>query len=253
MAEASALLGSGCQERVVGEGRVALDFWCDAATAPPPHDLRERLGARGVVCVIDVAEESDDWRHAMQAFHKPVEVAGRLRIRPPWEPAAADLLDVVVDPGLAFGTGQHTTTRGCIELLSQVEPGPLLDVGCGTGILAIAARRFGHDPVWAFDSDPFAVEATLANARDNGVGLIVGRRMLGRDPLPPVPTVVANLTGTLLKVLAVALAEAPPQTLIVSGIRPDEAGSTVAAFAPLGLSEVARVGDLGWLALMLRA
>jgi ribosomal protein L11 methyltransferase len=253
MAEASVVLGSGCQERLVGEGRVALDFWCDAATAPSPNELRERLGALGVTCTIEVAGESDDWRHAMRAFHKPVDVAGRLRIRPPWEPAVPGLLDLVVDPGMAFGTGQHTTTRGCIDLLSGVEPGPLLDMGCGTGILAIAARLFGHDPVWAFDSDPFAVEATLENARVNGVGLIVARRMLGRDPLPRVPTVVANLTATLLKVLAVELAAAPPQTLIVSGIRPDEAGSTVAAFAPLGLAEVARVGDSGWLALMLRA
>lgn len=253
MAEASALLGSGCQERATDDGRVALDFWCEPAKAPAPNDLRERLGALGVVYAIEVAEESDDWRHAMRAFHKPVDVAGRLRIRPPWEPAAPGLLDLVVDPGMAFGTGQHTTTRGCIELLSGVQPGPLLDMGCGTGILAIAARRFGHDPVWAFDADPFAVEATLENARANGVGLIVGRRMLGRDPLPHVPTVVANLTATLLKVLAAELAGAPPQTLIVSGIRPDEAGSTVAAFAPLGLHETARVGDEGWLALMLRA
>jgi ribosomal protein L11 methyltransferase len=253
MVEVAALLSSGCQERDAGGGRTALDYWCEAAKAPSSRALLECLNAVGIVSEIEVAEQGDEWRDAMRAFHTPVVIADRLRVRPPWEIADPNLLDLVVDPGMAFGTGQHTTTRGCIELLSDVAPGPLLDVGCGTGILAMAARRFGHDPVWAFDYDPFAVEATIENARANGVGLTVARRTLGQDRLPTVPTVVANLTATLLQLLARELASAPPQTLIVSGIRPDEAPSTVASFAPLGLREVARVGDEGWLALMLGA
>jgi ribosomal protein L11 methyltransferase len=252
MAEVASFLGVGCQERVVSEGRVALDFWCEPGTLPAPEALAQWMTGVGVEADIERAEETDEWRDAMRAFHKPVEIAGRLRIRPPWEPADPDLLDLVVDPGMAFGTGQHTTTRGCIELLSSVEPGPLLDVGCGTGILAMAARRFGHNPVWAFDVDPLAVDATIENARANGVGLTVARRTLGQDPLPRVPTVVANLTATLLRVLALELAGSPPRVVIVSGIRPDEAQSVLDSFRPLGLAETARVGDKEWLALMLR-
>lgn len=252
MVQVATLLGAGCQERNVGSDHTALDFWCEPSKLPPLEALHTVLHDAGIAAEIDQAEESDDWRDAMRAFHRPVEIAGRLRVRPPWEPPRPGMLDLVVDPGMAFGTGQHTTTRSCIELLAGVEPGPLLDIGCGTGILAIAARRFGHDPVWAFDSDPFAVEATIENARANGVGLRVGRRMLGRDPLPETPTVVANLTSTLLVVLATELAKSPPRVVIVSGIRPDEAPSTLEAFVPLGLRETARVGDEGWLALMLR-
>jgi ribosomal protein L11 methyltransferase len=251
MAEGSALLGPGCREREVGDGRVALDFWCPPPRVPPPDAFRVHLGAAGVAADVETALEGDEWRDAMRAFHRPVEIVGRLRVRPPWEPPRQGLLDVVVDPGMAFGTGQHTTTRGCIELLAGVEPGPLVDVGCGTGIIAIAARRLGHDPVWALDSDPLAVEATIANARANGVGLRVARRTLGRDRVPAAPTVVANLTATLLVLLARELVELPPTTAIVSGIRPSEVPSALAAFAPLGLREAARVGDDEWAALML--
>ena len=89
---------------------------------------------------------------------------------------------------MAFGTGQHATTRACLELLAGLAadaPGAsALDAGCGSGVLAIAARRLGLDPVWALDADPLAVEATLANARRNGVGLRVARRAIGADRLP---------------------------------------------------------------------
>ncbi len=118
----------------------------------------------------------------MLAFHRPVEVAGRLLVRPPWEPPRAGLLDVEIDPGMAFGTAQHGTTRACLELLAGL-PGPragLLDAGCGSGVLSIAARRLGFDPVWSVDFDPLAVDATIANARRNGVGLRVARRTIGR-------------------------------------------------------------------------
>src|SRR5690606_664719 len=106
----------------------------------------------------------------MRAFHTPVEVAGRLRVRPPWEPPREGLLDVVIDPGMAFGTAQHATTRACLELLCGLPAGgPLVDAGCGSGVLSVAARRLGFGPVWAIDSDPLSVEATVGNARRNGV------------------------------------------------------------------------------------
>ena len=212
--------------------------------------LRGALTAHGIAAEVEWAEEGDAWRTAMAAFHRPVEVAGRILVRPPWEPPRDGLLDVVIDPGMAFGTGQHATTRGCIALLAGLRPGPLVDVGCGSGVLAIAARRLGHDPVWALDADPLAVDATIANARANGVGLAVGLRVLGRDPIPPAPTVVANLTATLLGTLARVLAGDPPRAAVLSGLRVEEASDVVAAFAPLGLGERGRVEEDGWASLL---
>jgi ribosomal protein L11 methyltransferase len=188
----------------------------------------------------------------MRAFHRPIEVAGRLLVRPPWEPPRPGLLDVEIDPAMAFGTGQHATTHGCLELLAGLEPGPLLDAGTGSGVLAIAARRFGFDPVWAIDDDPLAVEAAIANARRNGVGLRVGRRRIGSDRLPPAPTVVANLTATVLAILADALEPPFPRALIASGLRPHEAEEAARRFAPLGLALADRRERDDWCALLLR-
>ena len=119
---------------------------------------------------------------------------------------------------MAFGTGQHATTRACLELLASLPAGgSLLDAGCGSGVLAIAARRLGFDPVWALDADPLAVEATLGNARRNGVGLRVARRTIGEGALPAADVVLANLTGGLLAELAPALPEPGPRALVASG------------------------------------
>ena len=115
-------------------------------------------------------------RTAGAQFHKPVRV-GRLWIGPPWEEPDADAIAVVIDPGRAFGTGGHPTTQLCLELLEAEERGSVLDVGCGSGVLSIAAAKLGFAPVLAFDFDPQAVEASERNAADNGV---VDRRPPGR-------------------------------------------------------------------------
>jgi ribosomal protein L11 methyltransferase len=248
LAEACAALGAGCRERELGGGEVALDFWLPAARAGVAEELRDRLGPTPIE--VRLAPEDDDWRAAMRAFHRPIEVAGRLRVRPPWAAAREGLLDVAIDPGMTFGTGQHATTRACLELLCALPPGPLVDVGCGSGVLAVAARRLGHDPVWALDADPLCVEATIRNARANGVGLRVSRRAVGRDPIPPAPAVLANLTATVLVALAAALADAPPERAVLSGLRPDEAPATLRAFAPLGLYEADRREADGWVTLL---
>jgi ribosomal protein L11 methyltransferase len=184
LAEACDLLGAGCRERADVDGRVALDFWLPTKDAPTPARVRARLAERGLDVAVSRAREGEEWRHALRRFHRPVEVAGRLLVRPPWAPPRAGLLDVVIDPGMAFGTGQHPTTSACLQLLCELPPASLADVGCGSGVLAIAARRLGHDPVWALDADALAVEAALANARANGVGIGVARREVGRDRLP---------------------------------------------------------------------
>jgi ribosomal protein L11 methyltransferase len=255
LAEACSALGTGCREDVApGEG-ARLDFWVPAPAADP-LGLEARLAGEGIAARVEEFPQDDAWREAARAFHRPVEIAGRLRVRPPWAPARPPLLDVVVDPGMAFGTGQHATTRASLTLLVELAGAPpplrsLLDVGCGSGVLAIAARRLGLDPVWAVDADPLAVGAALANARRNGVGLRVARRAIGADPLPAAGVVAANLTGDLLRALAGALPEPAPWALVASGIRPEEAPGVEAAFAARGLAPARRLDDDGWTTLLL--
>ncbi len=252
LAEACAALGTGCREGAGPGGTARLDFWVAEGSADPLA-LQALLGAAGVAAQVEALPQDDGWRRALRAFHRPVEVAGRVLVRPPWAPPRPPLLDVVVEPGMAFGTGQHETTRACLELLARLPAAgrSLLDAGCGSGVLAIAARRLGFDPVWALDADPAAVEATVANARRNGVGLRVARRSFGCDALPAADVVVANLTGGLLRALAAALPEPAPRALVASGMRPDEAAGVEAAMARRGLAASRRVDDGGWATMLL--
>jgi ribosomal protein L11 methyltransferase len=253
LAEACAAIGVGCREWPSDGTSVALDFWLPPSAVDGAERLCAELRRRGVAVELSAARDDGEWWDAFRAFHRPVEIGGRLRVRPPWHAPRPDLLDVVVDPGMAFGTGQHETTRACLELLVSLPLGPLVDVGCGSGVLAIAARRLGHDPVWALDADPLAVEATHRNARANGVALRVARRVAGRDPLPPAPTVLANLTATGLGGLARALRHAPPARAVLAGLRPQEADGALAAWAELGLRESARREADGWTTLLVGA
>jgi ribosomal protein L11 methyltransferase len=158
--------------------------------------------------------------------------------------------DLVVEPGRAFGTGAHPTTRLCLELLLELEPsGSLADLGCGSGVLAIAAAKLGFAPVSAVDSDRGAVEATAANARTNGVAIDrIERVNLRDDPAPEADVVAANLMRPLLLRVA-ELMTRPPRALIVSGLLEDEADEVAAAFGRL--SERRRLVDRGWAALLL--
>jgi ribosomal protein L11 methyltransferase len=246
---AVAALGTGCRQEEDAEG-VTLTFWVPAHRTGRAAALLADV-APGMPVRVDA--EDGAWRDAMRAFHRPIDVGGRLRVRPPWEEPVPGRLDVVVDPGMAFGTGQHDTTRGCLELLLEVPPQPLADVGCGSGVLAIAARRLGFDPVWACDLDPLAVEATLANARANGVALSVARREIGRDPLRPAPALVANITADVLVRLADVLAPAPPRFAVLSGLRPQEAGEVLARWECLGLRLRSRRDTAEWSALLVAA
>jgi ribosomal protein L11 methyltransferase len=193
----------------------------------------------------------DDWAERWKRFHVPILVGGRLYVRPPWEQPAVRprVVEIVIDPGRAFGTGAHPTTRLCLELMLELEPeGSFADLGCGSGVLAIAAAKLGFAPVAAFDSDAAAIEATRANARDNAVVLDRAERWdLRGGPPPPAQTVVANLMRRLLLQLAPRLER--PGTLILSGLLDDEADEVAAAFAPL--REARRLSDKGWTALLL--
>ena len=160
------------------------------------------------------AEEVEPgWEDRWREFHRPVRI-GSVWVGPPWERAPADAVSVAIDPGRAFGTGAHATTRLCLELLLETPPATLLDVGCGSGVLAIAAALLGFDPVVAVDADPLAVEATLANAAANGVSLDVRRADVLLDVLPRTEVAVANIALGPVEALG-PLLDAP--MLVASG------------------------------------
>jgi ribosomal protein L11 methyltransferase len=163
----------------------------------------------------DVASElvEPGWEDNWRAFHRPVEI-GRLWVGPPWEEPPQGLLPVVIDPGGAFGTGAHPTTRLCLELLQELEPAGLLDLGCGSGVLAIAAMKLGFSPVVAFDNDPEAIEATLTNAAANGVALDARLADVLAALLPPAEVAVCNISLKALEELASGL---ECGTLVASG------------------------------------
>jgi ribosomal protein L11 methyltransferase len=143
-----------------------------------------------------------DWPERWRRFHRPVRV-GRLWLGPPWEEPDDGAVSVVIDPGRAFGTGGHATTRLCLELLAELEPrGRVLDIGCGSGVLAIAAGKLGFAPVVAIDRDEQAVEVARGNAAVNGVELAVELGDAERDPLPCADLAVANITLEAVEAVA---------------------------------------------------
>jgi ribosomal protein L11 methyltransferase len=178
----------------------------------------------------------------------------------PWSGEEGEVHDLVIDPGQAFGTGAHPTTRLCLELMlglarSGRARGALCDVGCGSGVLAIAAARLGWDPVLAVDHDPLAVVATAENAEVNGVELDVCRCDLRRDAPPAAPTLVANLLAPLLRALAVTLEAAGgvrPEVLVAGGLLAGEVDEVAGALSDaLGLREVRRLAEGEWVTVLL--
>jgi ribosomal protein L11 methyltransferase len=135
---------------------------------------------------------AEGWEDRWREFHHGV-VVGRFWVGPPWEQSPAGVETIVIDPGRAFGTGAHPTTRLALELLQALTPTSLLDVGSGSGVLAIAAARLGFAPVVGLDTDEAAVEATLANARVNGVEVAARTGDALGDELPEAGVAVANI------------------------------------------------------------
>jgi len=273
LAELTVLAPNGVEEET-GPGYVEYAIYGGEGELPDLGDLDAVVDGRSVE--VSATEVPDDWADRWRDFHKPLLVGGRLWLRPSWEQPRDGAIDLVIDPGRAFGTGAHPTTRLCLELMLELEAAgeataPLSDLGTGSGVLAIAAAKLGWDPVRAYDHEHPAIEAASANAETNGVELQLHRMNL-REQLPDLaPTVVANMTAPILTAVAEQLdgrrlgkarrslpAVAPPSlpqastTLLCSGILPSELDEVAEAFAPTGLVETDRRIEGDWAALLLR-
>jgi ribosomal protein L11 methyltransferase len=238
-------------EEVDRGGAVEYALYGPPGELPALPDLRAAAGD----ALVDVSTEEirDDWADRWRKFHRPLVIDDRLTVRPPWEPPRETPIDVVIDPGAAFGTGAHATTRMCLELmLSLPARDQFVDLGCGSGVLAIAAARLGYEPVVAVDNDPAATEATRDNAAANGVELEVRRVDLRAEPVPVAPTVVANLLTALLVPCATPLGRGA-ERVIASGILAEEADRVLEAFAAASLREHDVRQDGEWVALLLVA
>jgi ribosomal protein L11 methyltransferase len=202
-------------EEVVAGAEVELAAYTDAEGE---ERLRRALGS------ITAEPVEPGWEDAWRRFHRPQRV-GPLWVGPPWESPDEGALAVVVDPGRAFGTGAHPSTRLCLELVLGQERTSLVDLGCGSGVLAIAAAKLGFAPVAALDEDEAAVEATRSNAAANRVAIAVRRADVVVDPLPEAELAVANIALPVIERLALRV-RAP--FLLASGYlaneRPDVPG-----------------------------
>jgi ribosomal protein L11 methyltransferase len=244
-------LAPGGFEQVDGDGFVEFALYGAPGELPSFPEGEASVG--GTLVQVHGEEVPDDWEERWKRFHVPLLVGGRLWVRPPWEEPAVrpGVTEVVIDPGRAFGTGTHPTTRLCLELMLGLDArGSFADLGCGSGVLAIAAAKLGFSPVRAYDSDRGAVEATVVNARANGVVLHgVERWDLRRGAPPAVAEVVAaNLMRPLLLALTASIKRGP-SVVIASGLLDQEADEVAAAFAPL--REARRISLRGWTALLL--
>jgi ribosomal protein L11 methyltransferase len=200
-----------------------------------------------------------DWAEAWKRHFKPLEFGGRLLVLPTWSrrQAAAGQAVVRLDPGLSFGTGQHPTTAFCLEQIVAGRPGPeprsLLDIGCGSGILAIAAAKLGYQPVEAFDLDLEAIRVAGENAVLNGVAdrIALGRRDLTRLPVKPArrfDVVCANLLADLLTAQAPRLTNRVTRggTLVVAGVLAEEFEKVCGVYADRGWRLVAEQQGKEW-------
>jgi ribosomal protein L11 methyltransferase len=256
LAELLELAPGGVEEvSVAGGATIEYAVYGAPGELPALPDLRAAAG--GALVEVSTSEIADDWADRWREFHRPLVLDGRLTVRPPWEPSGPTPIDLVIDPAQAFGTGAHPTTRMCLEVMLELEPagGAFVDLGCGSGVLAIAAARLGFSPVIALDNDMASVDAARSNARANGVELEVRRHDLRTDPTPPAHTVAANLLGPLLLAWAPTLAAAEPvarpRRVIASGLLVHEADPVAGSFAAAGFEESERRTSGEWAALLL--
>jgi ribosomal protein L11 methyltransferase len=221
--------------------RALTDAGAAVGAAIPPHEIHGVADA--------------DWVRATQAQFAPIRISDRLWIVPSWcEPVDAGAVNITLDPGLAFGTGSHPTTRLCLEWLSGnlCTGESVLDYGCGTGILAIAAARLGAGRVEGVDIDAQAIAASRANAAANRVeATFVSASRFGPGDGARYDVIVANILANPLVVLAplVAARARPGGRVVLSGILAAQAEAVIAAYAGWFNIAVWKAGEDGWIAL----
>jgi ribosomal protein L11 methyltransferase len=272
LAELLELAPDGVEEAQIGEEVVEYAVYGAPGELPSLPDLKAAAGP--ALVEISTSETADDWQERWRRFHRPIlvrppaeagpartaEATPALYVRPPWEDSATgeEVEEIVIDPGQAFGTGAHATTRLCLELLLEMASlglarGPLLDVGTGSGVLAIAADRLGFAPVLALDHELQSVEAARLNAAVNGVDIAVERFDLRNEQLPQLggAVMLANLLLPLLLELSRTVVE-PPRELVASGLLREQADEVAEAFlARFQLRERRRLQRGEWAALWL--
>jgi ribosomal protein L11 methyltransferase len=237
------------------EGVVEYAVYGAAGEVPDLGAFEARSG--GAVVEVLTEEVPDDWDERWKRFYFPVLVGGRIYVRPPWEQPAqrGGVEEVVIDPGGAFGTGTHPTTRMCLELMleaGRARGRSFVDLGCGSGVLAIAAAKLGFDPVTGVDADRAAIEESGRNARANYVEIELRRADLRREPAPVAEVAAANLTAQLLAEVARNWAEQGerPGVLIASGLLREQADGAAEAFTAAGLTERRRLVSGDWAAIL---
>jgi ribosomal protein L11 methyltransferase len=279
LAELLELAPGGVEQVDAPDGRAGIVEYAVYGARGELPDLGVLDAAAGGTAVeVDSREVPDDWAERWKRFYYPVLIAGRLYVRPPWEEPAqrGGVEEIVIDPGGAFGTGTHPTTRMCLELILEAhtascrrlvdpglsrsvagalggrEPGAFTDLGCGSGVLAIAAAKLGFDPVLGVDADRAAIDETDRNARANGVLLEVRRADLRRDPVPVGDVAAANLTARLCGDVVRGWAERGerPGIAILSGFLREQADDVEAALTAAGLTQRRRLVAGDWAAIL---
>jgi ribosomal protein L11 methyltransferase len=279
LAELLELAPSGVEEVSIGDEVIEYAIYGPPGELPALPDLR--AAAAGALVDVSTEEIADDWPERWRSFHTPLVLTGRLTVRPPWEPPGQTPIDVVIDPGQAFGTGAHATTRLCLELLLELNPAGrgtaapqeiagrggiapqaiprpyrppgrygFVDLGCGSGVLAIVAAKLGWAPVIALDNDPASVQAATENAIANDVEIDVRRFDMRVDQVPRSNLVAANVLAPQLLAWAASQRECPDE-LILGGLLTHEADRLAAAFHHHGLAERDRRTRQEWAALFL--
>ena len=229
------------------------------------RDYLASLGALGLVTAAAptiTALADRNWAEAWREHFRPLPVGRRLLVAPPWDlPEITERVVLVIEPGRAFGTGHHGSTAGCLTLLERVlereRPSTAIDLGTGSGILAIAAARFGVPAVLAVDDDPDAVAVATANARINNVSARVQCRREDAAALDasPAPLVLANLLTAAHTRLAARYRRllTPGGALVLGGILDAEAGAVDELLRAEGLTATDDVSIEGWTSLWFRA
>jgi len=280
LAELLEIAPSGLEEVPGEDGTVEFAVYGPPGEIPSLPALEAAAG--DALVEVSTTEIADDWQARWKRFHRPVLIrapaclshihGGRvpvraLRVRPPWEAPDGHedgVEDIVIDPGQAFGTGAHASTQLCLELLLRLaasrERGPLLDVGTGSGVLAIAAARLGFSPVVGLDHDRDSVDAARVNVAANRASVEIRRFDIRARPLAPIAgggervsstVVVANLLVPLLLELSRQMAFTP-QHLLAGGLLREQASEVADAFrAARGMSVQATLERGEWAALWL--